>query len=1000
MPDTTAPASITNLHNTTYEQTYINWSWDNPGDADFNHTMVYINGTFKENVSEPLNYYNATGLLPNTPNTIATHTVDTSGNVNVTWENHSAWTKTLAAPEIIIDNGEPGTSYIGNWEVSGGTNPYGTDSLWSADDGTYTWHADLPQTGVYEVYMWWTYHDSRGNRAPVTIDYNGGSQVVYVNQQQNGGMWNHLGTYSFDGASGGTVTIYARDSYPTTYCADAVKFVYLPGAPVATIESISPNPAQPGEMVNFVGNGTDSDGTVVNYSWCSRLDGPLNDSASFNTSTLTAGTHIIFFKVQDDEGTWSPNVSETLVVTGQVPTTEPIYCCFGYEEGPSKPNVIATLQYMGAYQENDDLWIYQNINLNKTYMIHFIEDIEGMKQALKTEGSHVLFHGHANYGTGAVFATPEEWDTQVIEDIYFMDDDRIFNCSSKWIGVSIWGMRRGQAYPFWWPVFKKDRNSSIMPYDFDNPRGDPPYNYYLTYQVPNDPTYYKVETVRNSAIERFPGSRPAWYAQDGALPDPTNNPEYYITNPPEWYPSIEVIGDWQESYEAPGYYGETYHVTSADQGDQFRWIFSIPQSGNYTVYAWWPASQSMASNANYTINHAVGSTSVLVNQTVNGSQWNELGEFYFDEGDYSIVLSDDAAAGNVAADAVRITYVDPEDYDNEIDNVDYPKAHYDYRTILFRREPAIPEEELKYDRLFYLSCSTGNYYIDTFHRGIMFYTTGGTGAGGMHRYLQAYLEGKSDEEIWEILQDYHAKYDYYDFNKLPSEQHKPLLASAAEPTITSAAEPEPIITSAAEPTRPAVGYVFDAKKEAKIKELANLPLEEAFAKLKDKDFAVNDTLLHKAIFTAFQDRRQEAIDLALDYLKLPIMETIDYKRVNRVDDFYIAKKILHVFPEESVDSLLELYESSDAITKGNIIQVLGQMEGGQAIRDFLIGALDDRTFCEGEDLETMGPSLRICDAAYNQLVLRYKIKNVLRTIGTVYTIEQRDYHIEILKSQL
>jgi len=54
--------------------------------------MVYINGTFKENVSEPLNYYNATGLSPGTNNTISTHTVDTSGNVNQTWVNHSAWT--------------------------------------------------------------------------------------------------------------------------------------------------------------------------------------------------------------------------------------------------------------------------------------------------------------------------------------------------------------------------------------------------------------------------------------------------------------------------------------------------------------------------------------------------------------------------------------------------------------------------------------------------------------------------------------------------------------------------------------------------------------------------------------------------------------------------------------------------------------------------------------------------------------------------------------------
>ena len=103
--DTTAPASITNLHNTTYAPTYINWSWTNPADTDFNHTMVYIKGNWKENVSSLLNYSNATGLSPNTNNTISTHTVDTSGNVNQTWVNQSAWTAPApdTTPPIITD---------------------------------------------------------------------------------------------------------------------------------------------------------------------------------------------------------------------------------------------------------------------------------------------------------------------------------------------------------------------------------------------------------------------------------------------------------------------------------------------------------------------------------------------------------------------------------------------------------------------------------------------------------------------------------------------------------------------------------------------------------------------------------------------------------------------------------------------------------------------------------------------------------------------------------
>ena len=364
---------------------------------------------------------------------------------------------------------------------------------------------------------------------------------------------------------------------------------------------------------------------------------------------------------------------------------------------------------------------------------------------------------------------------------------------------------------------------------------------------------------------------------------------------------------------------------------------------------------------------------------------------YTEPGNCDVSLTITTADGDVTE--TKTGFVRVLVYDNIIDNVDYPKPHYSWgsaygKTILFRGEPGIREEELKYDRMFYSSCDTGIYYIDTFHRGTLFYTKGGTEGSAISVYLKAYLEGKSDEEIWETIQDYSPVFDYYNFNKLPSEQSISSLGSQA------------VLASTTEPTRPAVDYTFAPEKEAKIKELADISLEEAFAKLKDDEFVVNDDLLHKAIFTAFKDRRQEAIDLAMDYLKLPIMETVDNKRVNRFDDFYTAKKILYVFEEESVDSLLELYENSDAIAKGNIIQVLGRMGDDQAVRDLLIGALEDETFYEGEHLETMGPPLRICDAAYNQLVLRYKIKGVLRTIGTENSIENRKYHIETLKNML
>ncbi|MBP2029561.1 PGF-pre-PGF domain-containing protein [Methanohalophilus levihalophilus] len=89
--DIEPPSSIQITGNTTGFSS-INWTWTNPVDSDFNYTMIYLNGTFKANVSNPTSFYNATGLNLSTTYQIETRTVDTSGNINATWENDTATT--------------------------------------------------------------------------------------------------------------------------------------------------------------------------------------------------------------------------------------------------------------------------------------------------------------------------------------------------------------------------------------------------------------------------------------------------------------------------------------------------------------------------------------------------------------------------------------------------------------------------------------------------------------------------------------------------------------------------------------------------------------------------------------------------------------------------------------------------------------------------------------------------------------------------------------------
>jgi hypothetical protein len=87
--------------------------------------------------------------------------------------------------------------------------------------------------------------------------------------------------------------------------------------PTAIINSITSDPAEQGtDTVSFTGHGTDPDGTVEAYNWSSSMDGQLSISAAFTkpASELSVGTHTIYFKVQDDDGTWSTEDTADLTI--------------------------------------------------------------------------------------------------------------------------------------------------------------------------------------------------------------------------------------------------------------------------------------------------------------------------------------------------------------------------------------------------------------------------------------------------------------------------------------------------------------------------------------------------------------------------------------------------------------------------------------------------------------------------------------------------------------
>ena len=90
------------------------------------------------------------------------------------------------------------------------------------------------------------------------------------------------------------------------------------------ISSIEPNPANEGENVDFSGYGFDPNGTIAAYFWRSSLDGPLSNQSNFSANNLSAGIHLIYFRVQNETGIWSEERSRSLEINATIFESEKI----------------------------------------------------------------------------------------------------------------------------------------------------------------------------------------------------------------------------------------------------------------------------------------------------------------------------------------------------------------------------------------------------------------------------------------------------------------------------------------------------------------------------------------------------------------------------------------------------------------------------------------------------------------------------------------------------
>ena len=117
---------------------------------------------------------------------------------------------------------------------------------------------------------------------------------------------------------------------------------------------------------------------------------------------------------------------------------------------------------------------------------------------------------------------------------------------------------------------------------------------------------------------------------------------------------FSVTGTWATGSSSTDKYGADYRYHStAPISEPAQWTTTLNTSGSWNVWAWWPQGANRSTSASYVVTHAGGTTTVNVNQQLNGGKWNLLGTWNM-SGTVNVKLSCWTATGAiVVADAIK-----------------------------------------------------------------------------------------------------------------------------------------------------------------------------------------------------------------------------------------------------------------------------------------------------------------------------------------------------------
>jgi|GEM_PF-318331 len=123
---------------------------------------------------------------------------------------------------------------------------------------------------------------------------------------------------------------------------------------------------------------------------------------------------------------------------------------------------------------------------------------------------------------------------------------------------------------------------------------------------------------------------------------------------------VTLVGTWTTSTYTPGYYGANYiHDGNTDKGNKSATFRpNLSEAGDYEVYARWSGNAGRSTVTPIDVNHLGGTSTTIVNQTLNNGVWVLLGTYSFGVGTAgTVVFRTTGTNGFVTVDAVRFVQV-------------------------------------------------------------------------------------------------------------------------------------------------------------------------------------------------------------------------------------------------------------------------------------------------------------------------------------------------------